>query len=130
MTPILHTGLRFTLGACLALGSAFAHAQGAPAASPAATASASEQTLKIQVNGMVCAFCAQGIEKRLKALPAVGSLYIDLENKLVAVAPKPGQRLDTERVKKEIVQAGYDVHKVEPSVKTVAELRSELRSKK
>jgi copper chaperone CopZ len=126
MKLIAHTKIALAFAACLALGSAVAYAQGAPAAA----SQAGEQTLKIQVNGMVCAFCAQGIEKRLKALPAVGALYIDLENKLVAVAPKPGQRLDTERVKKEIIQAGYDVHKVEPSLKTVAEVRSELRAKK
>ena len=47
------------------------------------------QSLKLQVNGMVCSFCAQGIEKRLKAMPETGPVFIDLRNKVVAVEPRP-----------------------------------------
>jgi periplasmic mercuric ion binding protein len=92
--------------------------------------SAQANTLKLQVNGMVCAFCAQGIEKRLTAMPAVGPVYINLERKVVALAPKAGQSLDIERVKKEIVEAGYDVNKVETVQQTVAQIRAEARAKK
>jgi hypothetical protein len=36
---------------------------------------------------MVCAFCAQGIEKRLTKMPETGPLYINLAQKVVAVEP-------------------------------------------
>ena len=52
------------------------------------------QSLKAEVNGMVCSFCAQGIEKRMKTLSATQSVWVDLKNKTVAVEMKPGQRID------------------------------------
>jgi copper chaperone CopZ len=65
------------------------------------------------VNGMVCAFCAQGIEKKLAAMPAVQSVHVNLEKKIVVVETKPGQTLDTTTVIADIKDAGYDVTHVE-----------------
>lgn len=87
-------------------------------------------TVKLQVNGMVCAFCAQGIEKRLTSLPETGELYINLAQKIVAVQPKAGQSVNIEKVKAEITEAGYDVVKVEAVPQTVAAIRAEMKSKK
>ena len=87
-------------------------------------------TVKLQVNGMVCAFCAQGIEKRLTGLPETGELYINLAQKVVAVQPKAGQSINVERVKAEITEAGYDVVKVETVPQTVAAIRADMKSKK
>ena len=36
-------------------------------------------SIKAEVNGMVCAFCAKGIEKKLKALPQAQSVFVDLK---------------------------------------------------
>ncbi len=87
-------------------------------------------TVKFAVNGMVCAFCAQGIEKRLTKLPETGPLYINLANKLVAVEPKPGRTIDIARVKAEITDAGYEVRTVEPVTQTVAAIRAEMKGRK
>ena len=87
-------------------------------------------TVKLQVNGMVCAFCAQGIEKRLTSLPETGELYINLAQKVVAVQPKAGQLINIEKVKAEITEAGYDVVKVEAVPQTVAAIRADMKSKK
>ncbi|NBS47584.1 MAG: heavy-metal-associated domain-containing protein [Betaproteobacteria bacterium] len=98
-----------------------------------AAASASAQdaaTSKISVNGMVCAFCAQGIEKRITAMPEAGPLYINLSRKLVAVQPKAGKSLDMEKIRREITDAGYEVTAVEMVPKTVAALREEYRARK
>ena len=46
-----------------------------------ASASMAATSLKASVNGMVCAFCAQGIEKRLSALPATQAVFVDLAGK-------------------------------------------------
>jgi len=64
-------------------------------ASPAAFA---VTTLAAEVNGMVCAFCAQGIEKNLRALPATRDVHVDLPGRLVAVELKDGATLDPETI--------------------------------
>ena len=100
----------------------------AQAATPEA-ATASPGTVKFSVNGMVCAFCAQGIEKRLTKMPETGPLYINLSQKVVAVQPKPGMSLDVTKVKAEIVEAGYEVTATEPVAMTVAAIRDEMKKK-
>jgi copper chaperone CopZ len=54
-------------------------------------------SVKATVNGMVCAFCAQGIEKRLSKMPASEAVFVDLKRKVVVVEAKPGQTLDRRR---------------------------------
>jgi cation transport ATPase len=94
-----------------------------------ATPAANPGTVKFSVNGMVCAFCAQGIEKRLVKMAETGPLYIDLQQKVVAVQPKPGKAIDIAKVKAEITEAGYDVTAAEPVAMTVAAIRSEMKAK-
>lgn len=94
----------------------------------AAFAAETAQSLKLQVNGMVCSFCAQGIEKRLKAVPAAGPIFIDLRNKVVAVESLPGKTLDAERVASEVREAGYEVVATEKVAQTVAQIRAETRA--
>ncbi len=95
----------------------------------AQTANATE-TKKLTVNGMVCAFCAQGIEKRLTALPQTQAVYVNLGKKVVAVQAKDGQQLDDAVLTKEITEAGYDVVKVEAVEQTVDAIRAEMKAKK
>lgn len=105
--------------ATAALGSALA-------ASPAPAG----DNLVLKVNGMVCAFCAQGIEKRLTALPQTQSVYVNLAQKTVAVQVKPGQKLDSAKVKSEVVDAGFDVTAIDLTAKTTAQIKAELIAKK
>jgi copper chaperone CopZ len=95
----------------------------------ALTAHAAE-TKKLTVNGMVCAFCAQGIEKRLSALPQTQAVYVNLDKRVVAVQAKEGQQFDDAVLKHEITEAGYDVVKVEAVAQTVDAIRAEMKSKK
>ena len=67
------------------------------------------QNITATVNGMVCAFCAQGIEKKLKAMAETQSVKVDLKSKFVSVTAKPGLQLDPAKVKQVIVDAGYEV---------------------
>ena len=62
------------------------------------TAAGDAGTVKFAVNGMVCAFCAQGIEKRLTKLNETGPLYINLAQKVVAVEPKPGKSIEVDLI--------------------------------
>jgi copper chaperone CopZ len=88
------------------------------------------ETKKLTVNGMVCAFCAQGIEKRLSALPQTQAVYVNLDKRVVAVQAKEGQQLDDAVLKHEITEAGYDVVKVEAVAQTVEAIRAELKARK
>ncbi len=79
------------------------------------SAAASADTIQATVNGMVCGFCATGIEKTFKAQPEVKSVNADLEKKLVTVATKEGKTMDDAKLKKLIANAGYSVVSVEHS---------------
>ena len=95
-----------------------------------ATSSWAATSVKANVNGMVCAFCAQGIEKRLSKLPATHAVYVDLKRKVVAVEAKQGQTLDAKTITAEIVDAGYDVVKLETVEQSVAEIKAAMKAKK
>ena len=87
-------------------------------------------SVKATVNGMVCAFCAQGIEKRISKMSATKAVFVDLKKKTVAVEAKDGQTLDQKAITAEITNAGYDVVKLETVEKSVAEIRAELKGGK
>jgi copper chaperone CopZ len=95
-----------------------------------ALAAQAAETTKLTVNGMVCAFCAQGIEKRLSALPQTQAVYVNLGQKIVAVQAKDGQQFDQAVLKHEITEAGYDVVKVEAVPQTVDAIRAEMKKSK
>ncbi len=71
--------------------------------------SAFAETIKVSVNGLVCAFCATGIEKTFNAQPAVSAVKVDLDHKLVTIDTNPKQTLDDATLTKLITDAGYTV---------------------
>ncbi len=75
----------------------------APVAAPA-------NEVQVGVNGMVCAFCAQGIEKNFKAHKEVESITVSLENKFVKIKFKPGQTLDNKTIADILKNAGYEAN--------------------
>jgi mercuric ion binding protein len=79
---------------------------------------------------MVCAFCAQGIEKRISKMGATKDVFVDLKKKTVAIEAKEDQTLDAKAISAEIVDAGYDVVKIEPVSQSVAEIKAELKARK
>jgi periplasmic mercuric ion binding protein len=85
------------------------------------------QSLKAQVNGMVCAFCAQGIEKKLRALSQTKDVYVNLKQKVVAVELKDGQNLSHEAFTALIKDAGYEVTAVETVDKSARDIKAEIR---
>lgn len=69
----------------------------------------SAKTIEMDVNGLVCAFCAQGIQKTLKAFPATEAVYVSLENRIVAVQLKDGSDIDDATLRKAMTDSGYTV---------------------
>jgi copper chaperone CopZ len=67
------------------------------------------ETIHVGVNGMVCAFCAKGIEKSFKAIPETEKVDVSLEDKLVTITTKANATIKDEKIKAIIKDAGYDV---------------------
>lgn len=64
-------------------------------------------TVHLLVDGMVCPFCAYGLEKRLLKLEAVDSLIVRIGDGLVQIREKEGQTLTEEDVRREVEKAGF-----------------------
>lgn len=61
----------------------------------------------IEVQGMVCAFCAQGIEKNFGKRKEVKSTKVDLDKMEVLVQFKKGKSLDEKIIKELVTDAGF-----------------------
>lgn len=68
--------------------------------------------IDISVKGMVCAFCAQGIEKKFKALKETGSVDVSLEKKLVKVQTKADEDIPDTKINQILTDAGYTVESI------------------
>lgn len=71
------------------------------------------EEITIKVKGMVCSLCAQGIEKKFKAMEEVKDIKVDLGEKVVTVSTKGEKTIPDEKVKKIITEAGYNVGSIE-----------------
>ena len=85
-------------------------------------------TIEMRVNGLVCAFCAQGIEKTLRKNPATADVVVSLENRLVAVATKDGLDISDAELKMALTKSGYDLKAVTRTTRSIAEIRAALAS--
>lgn len=92
------------------------------------TALAAAESIKMRVEGMVCAFCASSIEKKLKALPATSEIYINLEKRVVAITTKDGKAVSDDELKKIIVDAGYQLQSVERGKFTMADIKNQVKA--
>jgi copper chaperone CopZ len=90
---------------------------------------ANADTIEMKVNGLVCAFCAQGIEKTLKGYPATADVVVSLENRLVAVATKEGQDIPDAELTKALTDAGYTVKSISRTRTPIAQIRESIRKK-
>jgi periplasmic mercuric ion binding protein len=85
---------------------------------------AQSDTIKASVNGMVCAFCAQGIEQNLKASGKTKDVYVSLKQKVVAAELKEGEAMSHDAFKALVKDAGYSVTKIETVKLTAADIRA------
>ena len=74
--------------------------------------SALAETIKTTVNGMVCAFCATGIEKTFRKQPEVATVKVDLATKLVTITTKPGKTLSDAKIKEVVTYSGYTMGRI------------------
>jgi copper chaperone CopZ len=92
--------------------------------------SASAATIELTVNGLVCGFCAQGIEKTLRRNAATDDVFVSLENRLVAIATKPDTDIADEVLRKALKDAGYDVKAIARTERSLQSLREQLKARK
>jgi copper chaperone CopZ len=70
------------------------------------------ETIRTTVSGMVCAFCATGIEKTFRKQPEVNTVKVDLPKKLVTITTKPGKTLSDAKIKEVITYSGYTMGRI------------------
>jgi mercuric ion binding protein len=88
---------------------------------------AAAKTVEMEVNGLVCGFCAQGIEKTLKTLPATEGVFVSLENRLVAVKLKDGADIDDAALHRALKDSGYTVVAIRRTERSLDELRQKAK---
>ena len=93
-------------------------------------ASVQAATIEMNVNGLVCAFCAQGIEKQLRKFPATDDVVVSLEQKLVAVALKDGLDIADAELRRALTNAGYTVKSIQRTETPIADLRERVNQVK
>jgi mercuric ion binding protein len=91
--------------------------------------SAHSATIELTVNGLVCGFCAQGIEKTFRKNPATEDVFVSLENRLVAIATKAGADISDDELRKSLKDAGYDVKAINRTERSLSSLRQQPKSK-
>jgi mercuric ion binding protein len=87
-------------------------AQAPAPATPGEVAPAGER-ISVAVRGMVCSFCAQGLDKIFKDEPAVAKVDVSLDLEQMVIQLKPGAVLDDARLRKLVGDAGFDVLGIE-----------------
>jgi len=67
----------------------------------------------VEVFGMVCSFCAYGLEKNLSNLDKINSkkytngVYVDIDNQYLKIAFQPKSQIDYKKIHSLIIDAGF-----------------------
>ena len=75
----------------------------------------SKTDVVFKVKGMVCSFCAQGLQKSLSKLSYVDKknynkgVKVDLKDQVTIISTKEGAKVDHQLAVKKIIDAGYNV---------------------
>lgn len=94
-----------------------------------ATPAAAGKTIVADVEGIVCAFCVQGIQKIFQKKGKADEVVISLELKKVFVTEKKGQSLADDEFRETIRQAGFKTTALTRTPLTIAEARTRLTNK-
>ena len=69
-------------------------------------------SVTLKVDGMVCPFCAYGLEKRLRDLPALDETLIQVSDGLVQIRVKEGEQLTDEAIEDAVERAGFSLREI------------------
>ena len=76
------------------------------------TAHAAVQELEVDVHGMACSFCAYGLEKKVKQLPGVESIEVDIKKGKMHVKTKEGAEVSLATLNAVVKDAGLTMRDV------------------
>ena len=79
---------------------------------PSVIADHPEGTVKVDIYGLVCDFCARALEKVFGKEDAVADIEVDLNSKVVTIHLKDGMQLDNSIIEKNIIDSGYSVEEI------------------
>jgi len=75
-------------------------------------AATSDHTITVQINGLVCDFCARALEKVFGKREEVTGIDVNLDTKIVTIGFKKNSDIDDATITKLITDAGYNVVKI------------------
>lgn len=64
-------------------------------------------TVKMEIKGLSCPFCAYGLEKNLKEISKIEKIVINVEDAFVTLLIKDGESVLEEDIKKKVKDAGF-----------------------
>jgi copper chaperone CopZ len=96
----------------------------------ATSAVAAPKTIQIGLDGLVCAFCAQGVEKKMKAQAATDKVFVSLDKKVAVVSLKDGKDITDAVIKSEITEAGYAVKSIARSEESFDVVTKKIKDSK
>ncbi len=70
-------------------------------------------SVRLKVNGMVCPFCAYGLEKRLGEIASVDAVLIRISDGLVQIRMKEDQELTDEVLADVVKKSGFSLIEIE-----------------
>ena len=70
-------------------------------------------SVRLRVDGMVCPFCAYGLEKRLEEIASIDAVLIRISDGLVQIRTKEGQELTDEALSDAVRKSGFSLREIE-----------------
>ena len=74
------------------------------------------EIVMLNVNGLVCDFCAQSVKKIFGKEEAVQKVHVDLGKGQVRVDLKPGKKMDDTTLEKLVRKSGYSLVSIDRNV--------------
>ena len=70
-------------------------------------------SVRLKVDGMVCPFCAYGLEKRLEEIASIDAVLIRISDGLVQIRTKEDQELTDEALTDAVRKSGFSLREIE-----------------
>ncbi len=70
-------------------------------------------SVRLKVDGMVCPFCAYGLQKRLEEIASIDAVLIRISDGLVQIRTKEDQELTDEALTDAVRKSGFSLREIE-----------------
>lgn len=80
------------------------------------TATAQITKVSLQASGLTCSMCSNAINKSLKSIDFIDKVDANIQTSTFDISFKPGTRIDLDKLKKKVQDAGFFVAKMEVNI--------------